>query len=64
MKSTLHFRHVWRLLSDGNSELKVLTLQQWFECEGWENPIFLSKGGQWQDVEVSHKEGKEGPENY
>jgi len=62
MKPTLTFRHVWRILNDGNGEIKVLTLQQWYKNEGWEHSRFDVDGGSWEDIEVSIKEPSKGPE--
>lgn len=61
MKRTNDFRHVWREISDGNRTVKVLTLQQWLQCEGWENQIYLVYGGEWVDVQVSALESRDNP---
>lgn len=58
---TMHLRHVWRTVNDGNQELKVLALQQWYEAEGWEHPDYVKVGGFWEDVEISLVEPDKGP---
>ena len=50
MKPTNYFRHVFRQISDGNWEHKVLALQQWFQSEGWEPNEVVKVGGRWEDI--------------
>lgn len=58
---TMCLRHVWRTVSDGDQQLKVLALQQWYMAEGWEHPDYVEAGGYWQDVEISLAESNDGP---
>lgn len=57
-KKTLEFRHVFRTVNDGNSDIKVLALQQFNEAEGWEHRKYrqydeaLDMYGVWEDIEI------------
>jgi hypothetical protein len=57
-KATMTLRHVWRELNDGNTTQKVLTLQQFYEAEGWEYEDWrkfddsVNMYGHWEDVQV------------
>lgn len=55
------FRHVWRDISDGNRDVKVLALQIWIPAEGWEHEDIIANGGYWHDVEVSIAEPDDNP---
>ena len=61
MTPTCNLRHVWRTVSEGNGEIRLLALQQWWEAEGWENDDTLAAGGEWQDVEISRNESSDAP---
>lgn len=58
---TNHLRHVWRTVYDENGALKVLTLQQWYEAERGDHPVYVKDGGFWRDVEISTTELNAGP---
>jgi hypothetical protein len=60
MALTTQLRQVWRTLNDGNGDVKVLSLQQWYEAEGWEHPDIVTNGGYWEDVPVSSTEPEQG----
>ena len=56
MYPTDYLRHVWRTINDGNGDIKVLALQQWFVFK------FEMENGEWRDVEITIRESDEPPE--
>lgn len=51
---TAILRHVWRVVNDGNGDMKVLMLQQWIELgpeEAYPDAAYFERG-YWQDVPI------------
>ena len=46
MRPTNRLRHVWREINDGNRDIKVLAIKQWWQGES---------GGEWIDVEIDNE---------
>jgi len=53
-KPTVHFRHVFRDVNEGNGPLRVLAIQQWWQSDDDDNSTVLSNGGYWEDLEISY----------
>lgn len=55
---SLSLRHVWRTVSDGNCEHRVLALQVWRPYQPHFHERWMKPKGFWEDVEiVANEEG-------